>query len=210
MTTQKLSVSSCISFGWTTFKKRPWFFAGTTLLYIVIEFISGFVQGTLPDILGFVVAVVVSTLLYVGLIALYLKAHDDPASAHLKDFWNPKPFVNYLIMSILLGIIVLLGLVLLIVPGIILALVFSLTGYAVVEKGMGPISALKESARLTRGNRWKLFVLSLAFFGLMILGAIPLLLGLFIVMPVAMLASVHAYRTLSTATPAAIASPDAV
>ena len=44
---------------------------------------------------------------------------------------------------------------------------------------------------------WKLFLLGCAVLLLAIVGMIPLLLGLFVVAPVAMLASIHAYRKLT-------------
>jgi|CXWL01.1.fsa_nt_gi uncharacterized membrane protein len=192
----KLLVSDCIKFGWNTFKARPWFFVITVVIYAIVQVIVGVSQ---EGIIGFLVSILLPTLLYAGIIHVYLKAHDNVSSPRLNELWNPKPFLNYLLLSILLGIIVLVGLVLLIVPGIIFALMFSMAGFLVVEKGMGPIEALKESARLTKGSRWKLFLLGLALTGLTILGIIPLMLGLFVVVPLSMLALVHAYRTLTGA-----------
>ncbi len=194
MEKSKLLVSDCIKFGWKTFKARPWFFVVTVIIYAIVQVIVGAMGG---GILGFLVSILLPTLLYCGVIHVYLKAHDNVSSPKLKELWNPKPFLNYLLVSILIGVIVLVGLVLLIVPGIILALVFSMAGFLVIEKNMKPIEALKESARMTKGSRWKLFLLGLALTGLTILGMIPLMLGLFIVAPLSMLALVHAYRTLS-------------
>lgn len=192
----KLSVSECFSFGWNTFKSRPWFFVATILIYAVGQMILSGIQDAL-DWVGVILSIIGGTLLYMGLLNVYLKAHDNAQGAQYKDFWHPAPFVNYLLLTILLFIIVGIGFVLLIVPGIILALMFSFSGFLVVEKGMGPIAALKESARRTKGNRWKLLLLGLAATLLTILGMIPLFLGLLVVGPIAMLASVHAYRTLS-------------
>lgn len=49
------------------------------------------------------------------------------------------------------------GLVLLVVPGVILAMAFSLAMPAVFAERLGPIAALGRSRRLTKGHRWKLF-----------------------------------------------------
>jgi uncharacterized membrane protein len=49
---------------------------------------------------------------------------------------------------------------------------------------------------LTKGNRWKLFQLSLALLLLNILGLLALLVGLFVTIPVSFIAMVHAYRAL--------------
>ncbi len=191
-----LSVKECLSFGWRTFKARPWFFVGTFVIYMVIQIALSSVQKSLPGFVSFLLSLIVSSLLYIGLISIYLKAHADVMAPQFSDFWKPAPFWRYLGASILLAIIVLVGLVLLIVPGIILALALSFTGYLVVEKGLNPIAALKESMRLTKGNRWKLFLLGLAIFVLTVIGMIPLFLGLLVIGPVSMLAGVHAYRSL--------------
>ncbi len=192
----QLSVKECISFGWRTFKMRPWFFVGTFVLYAVVQFVFSSIQKAMPGLLSLLLSSLVSTLFGIGLINVYLKAHANVTAPAFSDFWHPGPFWRYLGMSILLFIIVGIGLVLIIVPGIYAALAFGLAGYAVVDKGMNPIAALKESARLTKGNRWKLFLFALAVVGLSILAAIPLFLGLFVMAPVSMLAGIHAYRTL--------------
>jgi len=81
------------------------------------------------------------------------------------------------------------------VPGIILALAFIFSSYLIVDKGKGPIEAMKESWRITKGHWWKLFLLVLAIIGLNILGFILLLVGLLVTIPVSMIALSHAYRT---------------
>ncbi len=213
--TNTLSVKSCLSFGWNTFKSRPWFFVGTFVIYALAQILLSSVQKSMPGIVSFLLSLIVSTLLYIGLITIYLKAHTSAMAPQYKDFWRPAPFWRYLGASVLLGLIVVVGVILLVVPGIYAALAFAFTGYLVVDKGMNPIAALKESARLTKGNRWKLLLLGLAILGLTILGMIPLFLGLLVIGPVSMLAGIHAYRTLEQAQGAApvapaIASPEAV
>jgi uncharacterized membrane protein len=53
------------------------------------------------------------------------------------------------------------GFVLLIVPGIILGVAFSMYTYPIVEKNTGAIDALKQSWRMTKGNRWNIFLFGL-------------------------------------------------
>jgi hypothetical protein len=54
-----------------------------------------------------------------------------------------------------------LGLVLLVVPGIILYVMWSVAAPALVEERLWPISAFRRSHYLTRGARWKIFALML-------------------------------------------------
>lgn len=210
-------VKDCLLFGWKTFTKRPWFFVGTFAFYALIQVFLSVVQEQLPGIVSFLLSMIASTLLYIGLITIYLKAYVDPASPRFSDFWRPALFWKYLAASILLAVIVLGGLVLLIIPGIFFALALAFTGYLVVDKGMGPVAALKESAHLTKGYRWKLLQLGIVLVILTILGALPLFLGLLVIGPVSMLAGVYAYETLKkapapiveTSTEAPASSPEA-
>jgi hypothetical protein len=71
--------------------------------------------------------------------------------------------------------------------------------YFVVDKGMGPIEALKASARITKGNRMRLLALFAAGMLISLFGALALIVGLLVAIPVITLASVHAYRRLSAA-----------
>lgn len=195
--TTTLSIKESLGTGWNRFKARPWFFVGTFVIYAIVQAVLSAVLPEDAFLVSFLVSLVVSTLLYTGLISIYLKGHEDPASPRYKDFWNPAPFWNYLVATILMAIIVVVGLILLIVPGIIAGLALSMTGYLIVERNMKPIDAMKESVRLTRGSRLKLLGLGIVLAVLSIIGAIPFFLGLLIVAPVSMLAGVHAYRTLA-------------
>ena len=71
--------------------------------------------------------------------------------------------------------------------------------YLVMDRGLGVTESLKESRRITYGNRLKLLLLGLALVGINIVGFFLLIVGLLVSIPVSMLAGVHAYRTLSKA-----------
>ena len=68
--------------------------------------------------------------------------------------------------------------------------------YLIIDKGLGPIEALKESRRITTGQRWQLLLFVLILALLNILGALALFIGLFVTMPVTMIAMAHVYRGL--------------
>lgn len=202
-----------VRFGWDTFVKRPWFFIGVTLLIIIV---NSLVSRTFPGVswtqqTGFLISVhymfgtIVNFILQIfvgmGTIALYLRAHDDVTLAQIKDLWHPAPFVRYLGLSLLLLVILGIGFVLLIIPGIILSIMFQFAPYLVIDKGLGPIEALKESARLTKGYKWKLLRFNICYIGVLIVGAICLVVGLLAAMPIMLLATAHVYRTLGS-TPA--------
>jgi len=196
-----ISVRESLRFGWETFKKRPLFFIGVVVAVIVVTSILTSVTPENPraafPVLLTIAVLALNMLIEMGLVAFAIKAHDDVEKVTLHDLWHPQAFLKYVGVKILTGIIVILGLILLVVPGVIAALALMFATYLVIERNLGPVDALKESVRITKGNRWKLFLLALAMLALNILGAIALLVGLLITIPVSLLALAHVYRTLA-------------
>ena len=67
---------------------------------------------------------------------------------------------------LLMLLFVCLWLLLLIIPGIIAAYAYSQTYYIIAEDpAVGPLQAIRKSKEMMRGNKWKLFCLSLRFIG---------------------------------------------
>ena len=200
------SAQACIRFGWETFKRRPWFLIGAFLLYmIVLGLISAVASeiGKVGPAVNFVASFAnwgVQIIGGMGMIAFLLKAHDDIAHVALQDFWHPQPFLYYLGACILMFLAFLGGLILLIVPGIIFAIMFSFATYLVIDRGLSPMQAMRERKRITDGHKGTLFSLALLSVGVALLGLLCLIVGLFVANPVISLAGVHAYRVLQKQT----------
>lgn len=200
------SIKQMIRFGWETFKTRPWFFIGATLVILLAYVVSGALSGAIDmaltgdpdkssgvgDILGWLLG----TLISMGVVAFYLQAHDNPAGATISSLWHPHPFWIYFAATLLVGLAVVVGLLLLIVPGIIFALMFMFTSFIVIDRNLGPIEAMKESKRITHGHKWQLFGLGLLLALINLGGAIAFGVGLLVTIPVTSLAFTHAYRVL--------------
>lgn len=73
--------------------------------------------------------------------------------------------------------------------------------YLVVDKGMGPIKALKQSWPITRGQFWHLFVFGLAMVFINLLGLLALVVGILFTWPATMLAYAYVYRKLAPLSP---------
>lgn len=81
-------------------------------------------------------------------------------------------------MSFLMGLFVFLWSLLLVIPGIVATYRYDLTPYILAEHPeMGALEAIRESGRLMRGNKWRLFCLQLSFFGWALLSAFTMGIG---------------------------------
>lgn len=77
-----------------------------------------------------------------------------------------KNFFSYLFIGLMAGLVVVVGLILLLIPGIYLIILFSLISAVYIVEGQRGIAVLKRSSALVKGYFWAVFgriiVLSLA------------------------------------------------
>lgn len=149
---------------------------------------------TAPGILHWAITSLVDLFLVLGLtrIGLNLVSGKDADVSML--FGEGRKLLPMAAASIMYYAMVLVGLILLIVPGIYLALRFSQFGAAIVDKDMGAIESLQYSSRLTEGNKMNLFGLFVLCFLVVLAGILALLVGLIAALPVVYLAPYVAYR----------------
>lgn len=88
-------------------------------------------------------------------------------------------WLNILIASILSSIVVALCTLLFVIPGIIMALAYTIVIYLVVDTDISGNDALKRSREMMKGHKWEYFVFQLSFIGWILL--IPFTLGLLII-----------------------------
>lgn len=81
-----------------------------------------------------------------------------------------RKFLPMFAMSLLYGLAVMAGTILLIIPGIFLSVAFILAHIALITENRGPIDALGRSWELVKNNWWRTFIIiSVAFFIYMML-----------------------------------------
>jgi len=108
-----------------------------------------------------------------------------------------KPLLKIILIYLIISITTAFGIVLLIVPGIIIALGLSMTYYILVENPELSIEeSLKESWRLTNSYKMELFVLHLRFIPWYLLGLLCFGIGIFVVMPWHQLTQANYYNYL--------------
>ncbi len=203
----KFSITDEIGFGWGVATKNFWLLVKILLIWFFIQLVSGVILNMLGGDSYLINApltilvVVLNVILEMGVMRIFLNLAEGKPGLW-PDLLSQYPlFFKYLFGQILYTLIVIAGLILLVIPGIVWSIKFFFFGYAVLDKKMGPIDALKESYRITSGAELELFLLGLVMTGVVILGVIPFIgVGLLLTIPTAMAAVAHVYRKLSTST----------
>ncbi len=202
MTAEKFSISEAIHFGWNTMKSNLGFFIGLLIFVFLFTSLSSIIAAKATEaniflgIIFYIADFSLSIIISIGLVKIALRFCDNE-KGRFADLFSQYPlFPQYLVGSILYGLIVFAGTILLIIPGIIWGIQFCFYDYFIVDKGLGPIEALKRSSAITRGVKWDLFGFFLVLLGINLLGALCLLIGLFVTIPTTMVALAFVYRKL--------------
>jgi uncharacterized membrane protein len=108
-----------------------------------------------------------------------------------------KDFIRIFLAGFLVGLCILVGLVLFIVPGIIIGLMFSMTSFVLKDfPEMSAADAMKMSKELTDGHKVELFWLTLSFAGWFVLSCLTLGLGFLALYPYFETTMAHYYEDL--------------
>jgi len=119
------------------------------------------VAGAIFGFFGLVYGILIGGPVDYGVAFAYLKAARGD-KLEIKDMFEAfKNYWNAVLASLLVSVIIIIGLVLLIVPGIIFACKLAFTPYLVVDRKMEVLEAIKESWRMTGGHAWTVFFIGL-------------------------------------------------
>ena len=114
---------------------------------------------------------------------------DEPQfSAYMS---HPSKIVNYLIADLLFSLLLIVGLICFIIPGIYLYLRFQFFAQFIVDENAGIIESLKKSWNLTEGHELSLFLL------ILIIGVVLFLVGLLVAYPLVIMSQCYVYRLLN-------------
>lgn len=163
-----------------------------------VPFFVGFgIVTVLLHLLAMVVNIVVSSFFTAGLTSFGLKVARGAPYAFGDLFGGGSYFLSVLVANLISSIAVGVGFILLIVPGVILALGLNMTLPLIVDRNLGPIDALSESWKLTEGSRLNLFIYWLIAGGLAIAGVCACGVGILLVVPLLVIGHAYIYLKLS-------------
>ncbi|MGB3988671.1 MAG: hypothetical protein WBK67_03220 [Minisyncoccales bacterium] len=205
---EKFKIRPSISFGWKVFKRKPFFFIGATLIYLLIPTLialpiaiysnsSTGIISNLSKSLAFLVQLIIQVFLTGGFLTIVLKSIREEETS-FNDFLGKESFFWPLLWgNLIYSIATMIGSFLLLIPGIIIATRAFLFNFLIIDKNMGPLESIKESFRLTKGCVWKISLfLFIVTPGLILAGALFFFVGSFVTAAVTFLAQAFIYQTL--------------
>jgi len=208
MEQNQFSIDRTYNFAWGKFKEKPLFFIGLGILSCVLGAMGenqNFANYTVNE--GFstdgftllnALAMILSTYLSLGVWKISIN-HIRGDEVQLNDLFTISfgQFIHYVIASIINLIVVVLGLILFIIPGIHIACRLMIMPGYIIDRNESFDVALKSSWNATKGYTVKLFLWMLLACFIFIVGLIALIVGIFAAIPVISLALAYIYVQLS-------------
>ena len=197
-----ISINQSYDFAWVKFKEKALFFIGLGLLCRIRLFRRKYFRMKTTLASGISTISILTTLInsYLGLgIWKICINHIRGEEVQLNDLISISfgQFIHYIIATIITIIATLVGLVLLIIPGIHICCRLLLVPGYIADQNLSFDNAIKSSWNATKGHTMKLFLWILLSIFVVILGLIALIVGIFAAIPVISLALAYIYVQLS-------------
>lgn len=112
---------------------------------------------------------------------LFLKAMRDEEATLITLFDGfKKQYLNIILANLIVTALVIIGFVMLIIPGIIIACRLAFVSFLVMDKNLEPMKAVEKSWQMTKGHGWTIFFMAIISFFLVIGGIIVFIFGVLI------------------------------
>ncbi|MCG8343128.1 MAG: hypothetical protein MI684_09865 [Chlorobiales bacterium] len=177
--------------GWEIFKSRT----GEFIVFTLIIFL---VTGLLSrlDVFGSLVGSLVTAPLYAGFIVVVFMLFKGQQVQFGDFFKGFNYFLPLVLASIVMGILVAIGMILLVLPGIYLLVSYMFVSMLIVDYRMEFWQAMETSRQIVTKNWFSLFVFVLMLFVINLLGALALGIGLLVTAPLSVCSLCVAYRDI--------------
>ncbi len=165
----------------------------------LITLLSGLIGGGLNCIpmVGSIASLIVTPMINLSVIAIYLGIVDGKQPQVSDMFCKMDSVWKALCLNLLTVLFVYLWSLLLIVPGIVKALSYSMSPYILAENpNLTAKEALDASKQMMNGHKMELFVLGLSFIGWILLSTITFGIALIWVMPYMNATMANFYRSI--------------
>jgi len=174
----EVKVGDYVKAGWELFKKYPAGFVG----YFIIILVASIALRLVP-VVGMLAGFVLVSPLNAGFFVVGAKLLKNQTPDFVDFFGGFKFFLQLALLGVVSSILITLGLVLLIVPGIYLIVSYLFTVMFVVDRRLDFWPAMETSRRAVQPAWFKVFVLLLMLVVLNLAGALLLGVGLLVSIP---------------------------
>lgn len=190
------SIGGSFSFGWRKMFERA--FLPLLVAVIIVGILNGPSAGanwkwdgdSFPWPMVFILPLALFGLAYAFLFLpiikygekyLFLKAmRDEEADLRLLFEGFKTRYLNIVLANLIVSALIIIGIVMLIIPGIIVACRLAFVPYLVMDKDLEPMKAVEKSWELTRGHGWQIFGMAILSFFIAIAGLIVMIFGVLI------------------------------
>ncbi len=197
---EKLSVKEIFKQAWQVFKANWKVIFLTGAIYLGVQFlegmISGFIQVPALSFMFQVGTMILDLLMSVGFTKVFINLVRGEEVSPVMLFNQAHLLWRYFLASLLVGLVVIAGLLLFIVPGIYFALKYAFVLYLVVDRSLTAREALRLSAQMTDKIKWRLLWFNIVAGLFNLAGVLALGLGWIITVPVTYLAFAYLYNIL--------------
>ena len=191
-------------FSYGQFSKYASFVIGAMLTYVVLAVIPQvyFMMNvpqtptTQSQVVSFVLTCV-QMFLAIGFIKIMLRLVQDEFVEVIDMFNNFGAFLSYFVGTFIYYLAVGLGLLLLVLPGIFIAIRLQFYPYFILEENVSSFTAMQKSYYLTEGLTIELFLLGVAVIALNIAGIFLFGIGVIFTYPLTTMATAVVYKSLS-------------
>ncbi|MDE0376610.1 MAG: hypothetical protein OXK16_11720 [bacterium] len=165
-----LGVGEIVDATFTVYRRRFGPMFAIVLMLVFIPFLVSLAGGCSLDAggtttctspigwLGYYVGVVGSIVAGVAAVLVAAGAYADvPSDWRSAMSIGVRRTVAILLATIVAGILMVIGFVLLVIPGIFVLVSLAVTWEALIIEGVGPMESIKRSWRLVSGERWRVF-----------------------------------------------------
>ena len=206
-------VGACYGHGW----KQMWKYILELLLIFIVSFLISIPSWGLsnvdemeaegPEVVFLIIVLVVFPLAYTILIQWPIEYGVSFASLKaargdrlkVKNMFDVfHNYLNAVLAHLLTTLIVVVGFLFLIIPGIIFACKFAFVPYLIVDRKMEAVKAVKESWRMTTGHALTIFLMGFLAIFIFIAGVACLIVGIIPAVIWIQLAFASLYHTVST------------
>lgn len=195
----QFSIREAVRDSWHMFWRHVWFFGGMAAITFLLSLFKSEHHIVVTTL------VIIAQVLwgYVWLSTSLAAADDKEDILHFKYLSSHMPnfrqFLTLIGIGIVTAIIVVVGLVLLIIPGLYFAIRLAFAQLAYVDHQDGVKKSLERSWHMVKGKIfWTVVLVALVQVGILIVGFLALFIGLLVAYPLTMLVYARFYRALDT------------